>query len=513
MNNGSATFISSGNLGANPASKFAGKKTVIIAKRGCGKSFLISALIDVLNLGSSYDHLLIVSPTEKFNHTYAKYENSAVIKYDIVDVDLMAVANSFKKPLIVLDDCIASKSDKSFYQILIQLLSLSHVTVIMTHQCPLGIEQNIRRLIDYYMLGKEDYLSFIRRMFDHYNTGFPNFKVFQQAMQHMPNYHFMLIDQKYKPPKPIPLPEFAELAQQNTRNIESIVNKTYSFMVLTTDNDTNKKVVTDIVANLEDKSNIDDIFLINETGISDYDNIKAAYNVKTEKDIIQHILDSASYAIEKKKPKHFVIIMQNCSSHLLEQKSFIFHEMLFNGRHYQLTLIITEMDPVKFTPDIRSCFDMILTTNCWSVSTGKKVYDHYGGMFPDYNVFRKVLACIDDHQLFTFVNRRSPDANPWAFVNLSNNKIKKYYESKDYSTNNKENANVPSELQKRLEQEHKMSDRTIRLHKIKKLKNSLIGECYLYNADYPDDVNENINSIIKYSKDLDNLLQKIDENN
>jgi hypothetical protein len=69
-----------------------------------------------------------------------------------------------------------------------------------------------------------------------------------------------------------------------------------------------------------------------------------------------------------------------------------------NGRHVGITFLITMQYMLGIPPSLRTNVDYIFICRENKVTMKKKLYDHYAGMFPDYNMFSQVLAeCTKDY--------------------------------------------------------------------------------------------------------------------
>lgn len=81
-------------------------------------------------------------------------------------------------------------------------------------------------------------------------------------------------------------------------------------------------------------------------------------------------------------------------------------ELLFNGRHYHIMYILTMQYPLGITPELRSNFDYIFLLAEDFVSNLKRIYDHYAGMFPDFNSFRQTFGQLtEDYGCMVISNR------------------------------------------------------------------------------------------------------------
>ena len=71
---------------------------------------------------------------------------------------------------------------------------------------------------------------------------------------------------------------------------------------------------------------------------------------------------------------------------------------VFNeGRHYQLTFILTMQYCLGIQPELRSNFDFIFMLGEDFVNNRKKLYEHYAGMFPSRDVFEQVFLQVTNN--------------------------------------------------------------------------------------------------------------------
>ena len=112
------------------------------------------------------------------------------------------------------------------------------------------------------------------------------------------------------------------------------------------------------------------------------------------------------------------LIMDDCmsSKHLWlkdENVLSIFNE----GRHYQLTFILAMQYSLGIQPELRSNFDYVFLLGEDFRSNKKRLYDHYAGMFPSYDIFDQVFTQVtDDYGCMVINNRlRSSDITKKVF--------------------------------------------------------------------------------------------------
>jgi len=138
--------------------------------------------------------------------------------------------------------------------------------------------------------------------------------------------------------------------------------------------------------------------------------------------IITKILYRQTQMIDKQQAKKKIgknidvrtfIIMDDC---LGDKKSWVrdapILELLFNGRHYQIMYILTMQFPLGITPELRSNFDYIFLLKEDFISNQKKLFDHYAGMFPNFNTFRQVFSELTADFGCMVIDNRRKASNP-----------------------------------------------------------------------------------------------------
>jgi hypothetical protein len=80
--------------------------------------------------------------------------------------------------------------------------------------------------------------------------------------------------------------------------------------------------------------------------------------------------------------------------------------ILMNGRHYEMTYILTLQDPVGIPNDLRTNFDYIFLLADDFISNQKRIYEYYAGMFENIRLFRNVYSELTrDFGAMVIVNR------------------------------------------------------------------------------------------------------------
>lgn len=101
------------------------------------------------------------------------------------------------------------------------------------------------------------------------------------------------------------------------------------------------------------------------------------------------------------------VIMDDC---LADSKGWIndvnVKEVLYNGRHYDITYILTMQYPLGIPPSLRANFDYVFLLADDSYTNQEKMYKHYAGMFPKFPAFQEVYNALTvDYHSMVIVNR------------------------------------------------------------------------------------------------------------
>ena len=157
---------------------------------------------------------------------------------------------------------------------------------------------------------------------------------------------------------------------------------------------------------------------------------------------------------ENKRPidPRCFLIMDDCmsSKHLwLKDPSVL---SVFNeGRHYQLTFILAMQYSLGIQPELRSNFDYVFLLGEDFINNRKKLYEHYAGMFPTFDIFQQVFNEVTADYGCMVINNKIHSkkledkvfwykAAPVPDFNIGNKTFKKY-SKKNYDP--KHNKRVP----------------------------------------------------------------------
>ena len=115
---------------------------------------------------------------------------------------------------------------------------------------------------------------------------------------------------------------------------------------------------------------------------------------------------------EKPKDDSLMLIMDDCmSSKGTWLKDPNITELFFNGRHHHLSFILTMQYAVGIPPEMRSNFDYVFLLAEDSVNNRRRLYEHYAGMFPTFDIFQQVFSDITENYGVMVINNRVHSKN------------------------------------------------------------------------------------------------------
>lgn len=115
---------------------------------------------------------------------------------------------------------------------------------------------------------------------------------------------------------------------------------------------------------------------------------------------------------KKEKDDRLILIMDDCMSSKgswLKDPNIL--ELFFNGRHHHLSFILTMQFSLGIPPELRSNFDYIFLLAEDFISNRKRLYEHYAGMFPSFDIFQQVFNDITEDFGCMVINNRIHSKN------------------------------------------------------------------------------------------------------
>ena len=142
---------------------------------------------------------------------------------------------------------------------------------------------------------------------------------------------------------------------------------------------------------------------------------------------------------KSEKDDRIMVIMDDCMASKgtwLKDPNIL--ELFFNGRHHHLSFILTMQFSLGIPPELRSNFDYIFLLAEDITSNRKRLYDHYAGMFPTFDIFQQVFSEITADYGCMVINNRIHSTNivdkvfwykakPVPTFNIGSTKYNKYH--------------------------------------------------------------------------------------
>lgn len=140
-----------------------------------------------------------------------------------------------------------------------------------------------------------------------------------------------------------------------------------------------------------------------------------------ESDKLTQLFHRQEILIEKNKQRvkegktpidtRVILVMDDC---LADKKAWMkdknIAELLQNGRHYHITFILTMQYALGITPELRSNFDYVFLLGEDFINNKKKLYEHYAGMFPSFDIFSQVFRQVTANYGSMVLNNRVKSA-------------------------------------------------------------------------------------------------------
>ena len=126
--------------------------------------------------------------------------------------------------------------------------------------------------------------------------------------------------------------------------------------------------------------------------------------------IISKLLQRQEILIHKNKTDSPIdgrafLILDDCLYDTKWIKDINMRSVFMNGRHYKLMFILTMQFALGIPPNLRTNIDYIFILRENIVSNRKRLYDHYAGMFPTFEMFCKVMdKCTQNYECLVIYN-------------------------------------------------------------------------------------------------------------
>jgi Cdc6-like AAA superfamily ATPase len=141
-----------------------------------------------------------------------------------------------------------------------------------------------------------------------------------------------------------------------------------------------------IVTNILD--GLDETVLDNSLIISQFNNF---YSDRYPNIDIKHKYSSELIEGFLKNKNPGVIVLDDCLQQLFCKDQGL-RELLFNGRHYHKTVVMTSQNSLILQPDLRANCDYVFLLSESFPKYQRKLYDYYAGPFPSFETFKDTFS-------------------------------------------------------------------------------------------------------------------------
>ena len=127
-------------------------------------------------------------------------------------------------------------------------------------------------------------------------------------------------------------------------------------------------------------------------------------------EIVNNMIKRQKMMIEKKQagdnndPRAF-LILDDCLYDNKWCRETCMRSVFMNGRHFKLLFLLTMQYALGIPPNLRTNIDFIFILRENYVSNRKRLYDHYAGMFPTFEMFCQVMdQCTENYECLVINN-------------------------------------------------------------------------------------------------------------
>ena len=167
-----------------------------------------------------------------------------------------------------------------------------------------------------------------------------------------------------------------------------------------------------------------------------------------EPGIIERLLKRQRMMIERCKdcpstdPRAF-LVLDDCLYDNSWTKDKNVRSLFMNGRHFKILFMITMQYALGIPPNLRTNIDYVFILRENYVSNRKRLYEHYAGMFPNFEMFCQVMdQCTENYEcLVIHNNAKSNKLTDQVFWYKAENQDDYKLCSPDHWNYSKENEN------------------------------------------------------------------------
>ena len=130
-----------------------------------------------------------------------------------------------------------------------------------------------------------------------------------------------------------------------------------------------------------------------------------ANTLKRQKLVVKKMQkETATYGKTDIDPSAF-LILDDCLYDQSWVKDQNIRSLFMNGRHWKIMFIITMQYALGIPPSLRTNIDYVFILRENYVSNRKRLYEHYAGMFPSFEIFCQVMdQCTENYECLVVHN-------------------------------------------------------------------------------------------------------------
>jgi len=103
-------------------------------------------------------------------------------------------------------------------------------------------------------------------------------------------------------------------------------------------------------------------------------------------------------------PRSF-LILDDCLYDNVWAKDKYMRSVFMNGRHFKILFLLTMQFALGIPPNLRTNIDYVFILRENYVSNRKRLYEHYAGMFPSFEMFCQIMdQCTENHECLVINN-------------------------------------------------------------------------------------------------------------
>ena len=144
-----------------------------------------------------------------------------------------------------------------------------------------------------------------------------------------------------------------------------------------------------------------------QDGIEDYGKIMPRIYIydQYDKDIVNKLIKSQQLSKKKGNQQNCFFILDDCLYDDKWTKDKEMKYIFFNSRHDKIMFLLTMQFPLGIPPALRANIDFVFILRENIISNRKRIFEHYAGMFPTFDIFCSVMdRCTEDYECLVLHN-------------------------------------------------------------------------------------------------------------